>query len=168
MVSQGDRIMLSNPKWLPSRINTNGVWEKILNNLYKVFDNDFIIKKCFFDTYKIIFDNRRIDSPYEEGFWHLISKFNYASNQREPDFPRAQKLPWCKPTIENHSESIVKCWDYEEENKRIKTYIWLENYDYIVIIEKRATNAFLATAMHVSGQASKRQFMIKYLKRIGI
>jgi hypothetical protein len=160
--------MISSPNWLPPGINTNGIWEIILKKLYKVFDNDFIINKCHFDCYEIIFNDRKIDSPYEEGFWHLITKINYDTNQREPDFPRAQKLPWCKPTIENHSDSIVKYWDYKEEDKRIKTYIWLENYDYIVIIEKRTTNAFLTTAMHVSGQASRHRLINKYLKRIGI
>lgn len=160
--------MISNPSWLPPQINTNGVWEVILKKLYKVFDNDFKINKCNFDHYEIIFDNRKIESPYEEGFWHVITKTNNETKQREPDFPRAQKLPWCNPAIENHSEGLVKCWDHKEANKRIRTYIWLESFDYVVIIEKRTSKAFLTTAMHVSGQASRDKLMNKYKKRIDI
>ena len=33
--------MISNPKWLPLKINTDGVWETVLIKLYKVFNNDF-------------------------------------------------------------------------------------------------------------------------------
>ena len=158
--------MISNPKWLPPKIDTNGVWEIVLIKLYNVFDNDFIIKKCHFDTYKIIFDDRKIDSPYEEGFWHLISQVNHTTNQREPDFPRAQKLPWCKPVIENHNDDLIKCWDYEEADKRIRTYIWLEDSDYIVIIENKKAIAFLVSAFHVYDEFSRLKLTRKYSKRV--
>lgn len=137
--------MLPSPDWLPCKHNTNGVWEEILIGLYQIFYSDFIGEKCYFDLYAIIFDTRKIDSPYEEGFWHVISKINNSSGVREPDFPRAQKLPWCKPSIENHNDSLVKCWDYKEDNNRFRTYIWLENFDYVVVIEKRKSAAFLVT-----------------------
>lgn len=154
------------PPWLPKKINTNGIWERVLSRLYKVFDNDFKTNKCYYDSCKIVFDTRKIDNPYEEGFWHLISKINHDTNQREPDFPRAQKLPWCKPVVENHQDSLIKCWQFEESNYRIRTYIWLVNFDYVVIIEKRKKDAYLVTAFHVSGDSSRKNLNNKYDQRI--
>jgi len=160
--------MISNPKWLPLKINTDGVWEKVLIKLYKVFNNDFKKNKCHFDIWEITFDNRKIDSSYEEGFWHLISKYDYTINHRVPDFPRAQKLTWCRPVIENHSNKLIKCWEFEEKNKRIRIYIWLEVFNYVVIIEKRKRSAYLVSAFHVSGESSRLRLSRKYLKRIVI
>lgn len=158
--------MHPSPAWLPRKYNTNGVWEEILEGLYHIFHNDFIKEKCYFDRHEINFDKRKIDSPYEEGFWHVISKTNKSTGMREPDFPRAQKLPWCKPCIENHKDQNIKCWDYEEGNGRFRTYIWLENFDYVVIIEKKRRVAFLVTAFHVSGSSMRRNLDEKYKNRV--
>lgn len=157
--------MLSTPYWLPPRCNTNGLWDDIVKRLYEIFQNDFVIHSCYYDFYKIIYDTRKIDSIYEEGFWHLISKEDYLLRKRIPDFPRAQKLPWCKPCIENINDQLIQKWDYSEANGRIRTYIWLKNFDYVVIIEKRRNAAFLVTAFHVSGESTRKRLNEKYIDR---
>jgi len=153
------------PDWLPPTINTNGDWNKVLVNLYAIFTKDFIDHDCYFDSYKIMMDRRKTDSLYEEGFWHLITRNNEKTGERVPDFPRAQRLPWCKPTIENHCDPLIRCWNFLEANGRINTYIWLEECDYMVIIQKRRNSAFLVSAFHIDGAKQRRYYQAKYEKR---
>jgi len=64
----------------------------------------------------------------------------------------------------------VKVWDYREAKGRIRTYLWLESFDYVVILEKRKQRigmvAFLITAFYVEGESRKRSLTSKYSKRI--
>lgn len=155
---------MDTPDWLPLTINTDGDWDKVLVTLYSVFKRDFIKRNCYFDQYKIAFDARKNDSPYEEGFWHLITRKNEKTGDRIPDFPRAKRLPWCKPTIENHRDPLIRCWNYLEANGRINTYIWLVEFDYLVIIQKRRDSAFLVSAFHIDGAKQKRYYQARYEK----
>ena len=88
---------------------------------------------------------------------------------RIPDYERAKRLPWTKPTIENHSNPVIKSWDYGEGNGRIRIYLWLENYDYVVILERnrgrRKHLLILITAFYVE-EYKKKDLQRRYEKRI--
>ena len=109
--------------------------------------------------------------PYEEGFWHLVTKWDYRLSQRLLDPRRAERLPWCKPTVENCSDPEARMWDYQEGSGKVRTYIWLENYDYVVILERRLLRtgrrvAFLITTFYVSGSQTRSNLMRKYQRRM--
>jgi len=115
------------PDWLPEIVSVSGEWKEVLVKLYKIFDLDFRQTGCWFEGCPIWWDQRRLDnSPYEEGFWHLITKFDYSQQERLVDPRRAERLPWCKPTIMNCSAPEVKAWDYKEATHKIRTYLWLK------------------------------------------
>lgn len=162
--------MDNTPVWLPPIINVNGEWSNILRILYNVFTRDFIHGKPKLENVPVWWDNRKIDDIYEEGFWHLITKFDYTINQRLPDPRRAERLPWCAPIIDFSNDSVLKVWDYLESNNRVRTYIWLVDGDYVVILEKKKKRvgliAFLVTAFHVDGPSSKRNLKRKFEKKV--
>jgi hypothetical protein len=111
------------------------------------------------------------NSPYEEGFWHLITKLDHQSGDRLLDPRRAERLPWCKPTIEHSAEPAVKMWRYKERRGKTRIYIWLENWDYVTILEERQLRggrqvAFLITAYYVSGSSTRRTLQKKYDARM--
>jgi len=151
--------------WLPAMLDTDGVWEKTLKRLYVVFKKDFITHECYFNDLPIIWDKRKLDGKYDEGFWHLITKNNQITNNREFDPPRAKRLPWCKPIFEHEPDGEIRIWE-SRENGRINVYLWLENFDYVVIIQKRRNVAFLITAYFVEGESSRRNLRRKFANRI--
>lgn len=157
------------PKWLPPMVDTNfgseKEWERLIDLLYHIFEWDFIQHHCLFEKHRVIFNDRKIDSPYEEGFWHLVSRDDKRVRDRFFDSERAKRLPWCKPAIENTTQEGVRAWDYLEENKRTNTYIWLVDSDYLVILQRRKKVSFLVTAYWVDGDASRRLLQRKYEKR---
>jgi hypothetical protein len=157
--------MIMTPSWLPGLINTDGIWDVVLLRLYSIFQKDFISDGCAYDGLPITWDHRKVDSPYEEGFWHLISKDDPMTYERLFDPRRAQKISWCKPCIVNWADVNIKIWNIEEKG-RIQVYIWLEHFDYLVILQKRKHSFFLVTAYHVGGDRTKIRLRTKYNNRI--
>lgn len=160
---------MSAPEWLPEMVNVNGEPQNAFAMLYRIFDADFRRSGRQFLTMPVWWDRHVIDPPYEEGFWHLITRKDRGSGDRLLDFRRAERLPWCAPTITNCRDGCVKVWDYEEDDGRIRTYVWLASHDYVVILEKKAkrlgTVAFLVTAFHIDGKQKREDLERKYRKR---
>jgi hypothetical protein len=131
---------------------------------------DFKENKKTLHNLHVWWDRRVIDSEYEEGFWHLISRVDYKRKKRLFDPRRAERLPWCGPTISNADDIAVKVWAYREKNRRLRTYLWLEDWDYTIVLEKRNFRIgdvyFLITAFYVDGQSRRNNLQKKYKKRI--
>ena len=160
--------MTEKPDWLPEMVSVNGSWDEIVKRLYRVFHVDFIQRGCTYEGRSVSWDNRILpDDPYqyEEGFWHLITKMDRNTEERLLDNRRAERLPWCSPTIENSGEVAVVVWDYVEGTGRLRTYLWLKDCDYVIVLEKRRKGAFLVTAFHVSGDSTRRNLQRKFDER---
>ena len=159
--------MTTVPAWLPPQLRFIGDWNAFLRDLYTIFTNDFKNKpRPEYDGFVVLHDNRLADSDMEEGFWHLISKAAPGSSGRLPDLRRAEKLPWANAVIENASSFEVLNFDYREANGKIRTYLWLRDHDYVVILEKRRKVAFLITAFHVEYESARRKLERQYKNRV--
>lgn len=172
MAGNGVSSMTKDPQWLPTMLSLSGTWEKIVLELYGIFEKDFKNGKPKFQHYMIWWDQRVLSGQrFEEGFWHLISRDDKDSGERIPDFRRAERLPWCAPVIIHSDDSSVNVWDYQESKGQIRTYVWLTDQDYCVILEKpkRHTQAaaMLVTAFHVDGPSQRRSLRKKLEKKVG-
>jgi hypothetical protein len=151
---------MQKPEWLPDMVAVNGEPNAIFATLYRIFRGDFIDAVCHYHSCRIIWDRRRLDGPYDEGFWHLITRD--IGGVRLLDTRRSERLPWCAPTIQHDSESCVVAWDAPARTKgaRVRTHLWLRDYDYIVVLERNPSGngpVWLVTAYHVDGPASARK-----------
>jgi hypothetical protein len=152
-------------------ISLNGPWEEVLFGLYQVFEKDFKLGRPEFEDRLVLWDSRILPGDkYEEGFWHLISRDDRETGQRLPDFRRAERLPWCAPTLRNSRDPVVKVWDHGEASGRVRTYLWLEDLDYVVIVEKKEGRkrklVFLVTAYYVDGDSARRSLTRKHNHRL--
>jgi hypothetical protein len=161
------------PSWLPHKVSVNGQWDRVLEMLYGIFVQDFIHSSPLFEGRMILWDDRILDGQYEEGFWHLITRDEYANGKatgnRLFDPPRAERLPWCAPTINNSIDPAVRVWNYREGSGRLRTYLWLDQFDYVIVLEiwsqRRGEVAFLFTAHHVDGASTRKKLQNKYMNR---
>lgn len=165
--------MSQRPDWLPDIVGVDGEWVEVLSRLYQIFETDFIKVQRSLGALPVCWDIHVLPGgKYEEGFWHLISKDDKETKERLFDPRRAERLPWCGPTISHFDEIAVKVWVFKEPNKRLRTYLWLENWDYTIILEKRGhiigPVAFLVTAFFVEGESTRRNLLKKYEKREGV
>jgi hypothetical protein len=162
--------MTEKPTWLPEIISVNGEWGEVLSRLYRVFSADFKRGICAFEGRPVWWDRRILSKDrHEEGFWHLITKTDQKTKERLFDPRRAERLPWCCPIIQNADDGAVKVWDFREARGRLRTYLWLEDWDYVIVLEKRPQRvseiAFLVTAFHVGGESTRRSLRTKYERR---
>ncbi|MBT9168663.1 MAG: hypothetical protein DDT19_02011 [Syntrophomonadaceae bacterium] len=161
--------MTETPSWLPAIISVDGEWERVVERLYAIFVTDIKKGKPRLNSSSVWWDRRILDGEkYEEGFWHLISKDYDDVKDRLPDFRRAEKLPWCRACIDNFRDASIVFWDYRVK-KRIETYIWLKNHDYVVVFKKLNKRFgvvyFLLTAHYVEGESTRKKLLKKYENR---
>lgn len=159
--------MIAKLDWLPPILSLSGrPWKEIISLLYVVFERDFKQGRPKFQKYPVWW-NRKVEHEgcYEEGFWHLISIEDKSTGERLIEFRRAERLPWCSPTIVHSDDDAVKVWDYMEGSGKIHTYVWLEEGDYCIVLEKikrKATKAvMLLTAFYVDGPSRRRNLQKK-------
>lgn len=155
--------------FLPPKMEIDGDWEMVVDKLYQVFSNDFkknYIRHCAIE----IFYNDRIrpdGDGREEFFWHLISKDYGGVGIREPDYKRAKRLPWARPLIESGPRKEIKVFDYDHgsKDKGLRRYIWLENYRYAIVLQRRKWRYCWLTAYYIS-RGGHRDLANRYANRV--
>jgi hypothetical protein len=69
----------------------------------------------------------------------------------------------------NAPDPSLKIWDFREGRRKIRTYVWLESNDYLIILEKRPARQgdrfFLITAYSIDGNDTRRKLQKKFEKR---
>ena len=79
-------------------------------------------------------------------------------------------MKWCRAVIDNCSTPDVVTCDYDEGG-RIRTYLWLYQCDYVVILEKvvrrgKEVALMLVTAFPLEGKSRRRAMQRKYENRL--
>lgn len=151
---------------LPEKLDLDGTFEEIFSLLYSIFKRDFIDRKMFYRNLPVVYDNRRLDSGYEEGFWHIVTRGGKA---RIPDYKRAKRITWLRPIIENYQHPDIFFWvenATDKKGRRVKKhYFWYKKGDYIIILKKIPKRYFMVTAFHVTGQRNHQYYMKNYMKK---
>lgn len=69
--------------------------------------------------------------------------------------------------IDNANDPSVFAWDFEEGNGDIKTYVWLKDFDYLIILKKyKDGQRRLITSFWVEYQNFKEKLLKKYKNRL--
>jgi hypothetical protein len=162
--------MLTRPAWLPEILSVDGDWKDLLERLYAVFEHDFKHGRPRLNEFEVWWDRKKRDETgYEEGFYHLIEREEKVTMRRLFDPRRAECLSWAAPTINNSNDTEVKVWDYREADGKTNTYVWLHQWDYVIILRKKAMRVgpvvFLVTAFHVDGDRKRRHLRRKCEKK---
>jgi len=157
------------PTFLPPLLDLDGEWDRILSLLYGIFERDFKRSQTYHRGIKVIYNGAiKADGiGKEEGFWHVVSRLDRVTGERLIDYPRAKRLPWAKPLMENHERTEIKVWQYREgtADKGLRTYIWLENYHYALILQRKKKVYYWITAFYVEPWKEK-ELKRKYENRL--
>lgn len=155
------------PNWLPKRHPLSGDIDRDTESLYVIFTRDFIAGRPTLEGMSVSWDKGRdYGSIYDRGFLHMITRDSEIAQERRFDDFRAERLPWCRPLLDNCTCTTVKKWD-SKEGGRVNTYLWLENERYVLVLQRMKKDYFvLVTAHHVDGPSSARRLHSKYKNRI--
>ena len=159
--------MCEYPTFLPPILCLDGERDKVIFILYEVFKKDFKDTDVYHKNIKVVYNNKieQDGEGKEEGFWHVITKEDKAVG-RLIDNRRAERLPWAKPLIEADENSEIKIWEYVEgtRDKGKRTYIWLENYHYVVVLQNKKNSYYWVTAFYVE-KWKRNELYKKYEKK---
>lgn len=162
--------MNGQPDFLPPMINLDGSYEEIIERLYQIFRKDFIEDRAKHLGRNVTF-NRIIDEFSQgkvEGFWHVITRDDATKSNRLIDYRRAERLSWAKTLMESPYHNEIKFFFYDEgySRKGIRHYIWLVDYNYIVILQRKKSYYIWVTAFYVD-HWKKKYLKRKFENRIG-
>lgn len=172
------------PDWLPDIVSVDPWTEGTYDMLYQIFCRDIRDYDLRYFGNKVwIFQD--IEDGKEKIFWHLTTrsaraikiprrkrKFypagqTYIDEDRYPDLRRCERLPWIKALIEKAREPGLITWDYEEGDGTIKTYVWLKELDFAVIMKKYPDNKRrLITSFYIDKNFKRKDFERKYENRV--
>ena len=158
------------PSWLPGLLSPNGTHAEQIEQLYAVYQNDFVSSKPHYDGCPV-FRNRRIrpGTQHEESFWHFITPGKHKDNNIDPI--RAERLPWAGSILRNWDKAEITRWDYVEGDGDINTYLWIRDADYVMVLERRPDRQYvnvyqLVTAYPIDGEGRKKSLERKFVKRL--
>jgi hypothetical protein len=157
------------PDFLPALLNLDGPWTEILDRLYNIFSRDFKSGPITHRGIFVIHDRRILPDGQgkEEGFWHAISRWDSSSRYREVDYRRAERLPWARPLMESPPRFEILVFDHIEgpKDKGTRRYIWLEKFDYVLILQRRKKAFYWLTAFFVDGNRKRKDLRRKFEER---
>lgn len=151
------------PEWLPDIVSFSDFdsdFNKYLEHLHTIFKSDFIESMPTYKGKPVYFD-RRIINSYPACFWHLITE-DKINNYERVDFEnvcllRCERIGWIRPIIENHTDSVVSCWQ-NKRGKKQNTIFFLEDHDYVVILNNK-NRFYLVSAYYINYPHRKEQFI---------
>lgn len=157
---------MSYPEWLPGLLSVDPWQEDTYETLYRVFDRDLKVSQPVYDG-EVVWFFPDVEDGKEKIFWHLTSRVENGTGERLPDLRRSERLPWVRPMLDQPGQPEVLAWDHEEGDGTVKTYVWLENFDFVVIMKKYPNGRRrLITSFWVEYENTKRALEKKYGRRV--
>jgi len=162
--------MIGFPIFIPPMLDLDGSPDEIISKLYMVFLSDFRGAELLHEGKKVIFDRRILPDGQnkEEAFWHLVERKDHKIGNRVLYYPRAKRITWVRPLIECPSHEGILVFDYLEgpKDKGVRRYIWLEKFDYIVILQHKGNKFQLITAFYIDVDGKREDLYNRYNKRL--
>ena len=150
------------PHWLPELLlfeDYGGCWQRYEDEVYSQFYGDFIESRPVFQEMPV-YVKRFLEKGKERGFWHLVQQ-GPVEEERIPDIRRCERIGWVRSIIEHADDPIVKKWPKKIGSKK-RCILWLEEVDYLVVLEKRKRAWILWTAYCVTQPHQKRKLQKEY------
>lgn len=134
-------------EWLPPLVllqDFGGDWNRYVEAIYACFRADFVEDRPLFRGAPVWVRREPSHRGKESGFWHVTSS-GPVEEEREPDLRRCECIRWPRPVIEHETDRRVKVWS-ERHQGRERLHLWLDDRDYLVVVEVRPGHAMLVTA----------------------
>jgi len=138
-------------------------------SLKGVFDRDITNNRQFCFRGIPIYPTPKEDGETAMGnlFNHLTRKtVDYATNHREFDSARSQRLHWIKYHVEEKKKDGMLIFS-ASSNKGIRTYIYDKVEKYVIVLEplRKRCGYYLLTAYHLDGKDAARDKIERMYRR---
>ncbi len=135
-----------------------------INHLFEIFTRDFISSTPTFRGRKVFHDGND-DGGKPHAFVHITTEEGRETGNRELCLRRCERIAWIRPIIENADDTAVLVWDKEQQTPKgwkTRTYLFLEQENFLVILEEKSKGHFMITAIYVDNPNQKRKHLKAY------
>jgi hypothetical protein len=159
---------MTEPSWLPTLLllsDFGGNVVSYLDAVYSQFRTDFINSRPILNGLPVFIRIDPKEDQKEYSFWHVTHEGKgRVESQRTFAIRRCERIGWIRAAIDNITDPNVKSWNHKEGSGIIRTYIWLEDHDYVIVLEKARNKRsyFLVTAFYIEGDSKRRDLHYKY------
>lgn len=157
------------PSWLEPIVcleHFSGDVSKYIDHVFSLFIRDFVDTPAVFKGKRVLYDNKD-DNGKPAAFVHITTEENKSTGQRELCLRRCERIAWVKAIIENHNDSSVLVWEKDQMTSKgmaTRIYLYLEQADFIVILQEIKSGNFIVTAIYVDYPHQKRKHLKNYQK----
>lgn len=160
--------MLNLPPLVP--FNSYSDPKDYIEALYGFFKEDFLDHQVQYIGQDIICYKEPTEDNKEASFWHIITSDAIGSG-RPIDTKRGERIRWPRPIIEGFVDDDVKIWENTKKDKKRKKqkriYFCFGDWEYLVVISRRANYLWFCTAYPVFEDNYKAKLEKEY-DRCGI
>jgi len=155
------------PDWLKPLVlleDFNGDVTAYLEHIFSLFTADFVTSVPLYNNKKVFYD-KKDDGGKPSTFIHITTEENRETKQREVCLRRCERISWIRSIIENVNDPAVLVWRKEQKtSKRVdtRTYLFLEQEDFLVILQELKYGNFLITAIYVDNKNQKIRHLNAY------
>lgn len=139
---------------LPELIPFQGNWDEYLESLYAIYQKEIVKGGLAFEDLPIRCQFRPPSKGKGFGFWHLISEGS-EEDERVPDIRRCERLRWIAWIIQRAGGDTRVSWWENQRGRNTHIVLWLEQYDFAVILARRSGYYLLKTAYCVKPHRRK-------------
>lgn len=132
--------------------------------VYETFECDFKRSRAKYKGCALTYD-ARVEDGKEAVFWHVTTTV-IESKERVLDLRRAERIAWLKAIIEHPDDKSLKIWK-EKRKGGARIHIWLQEFDYLVVLGERPRGMVLITAVYTDSAHTRRSLNKRWAKSIG-
>lgn len=139
----------------------DGEVDTYLEHIFSLFKRDFIDSPILFKGKRVFYD-KSDDNGRPAAFVHITTEENKKTMEREICLRRCERISWVKAIIENYEEPQVLVWEKEQatsKRRAIRTYLFLEQENFLVILQELKHGHYMVTAIYVDIPHQKRKHL---------
>jgi len=159
------------PAWVPPLVPVTPWRSDTFDILYAIFHRDLKRGDLSYLGFNVWFYPTTEEDGREAIFWHLTSREDKTQSPpvRIPDLRRSERLTWVRPMIFRCPcpASDVLDWDHKEGDGAVKTYLWLQHHDFVIILKKLPDGRRrLITSFHLDNDHERKKTRRKWERRL--
>ena len=133
-----------------------GEWAGYEEALWGRFRQDFLIRSPRLDGLPVWIDRRLAANGKEKSFWHLTDAGGDVDGERVPDLRRCERIAWVRYVIEHVTSRRVLSSE-EKTSKGTRRRLTLDDYSYLVVLQRARTHFLLITAFYLEHEHTRRK-----------
>ena len=158
-------MMTSNLSWLPELVlpDREQSLKQYISVVHSIYIELYVHRNLYLENTPIHLKRLPYRGEFDSTFYHLVSSSeDHFEDNRDIDIERCKRIRWPRSILDNSSDSMIKVWTNKRKGKT-RTLLWLESFDFLVVLEKRKDYYLLWTAYITDHDHTRKKLSEEFL-----